>query len=258
MSTLRGDGVTVDLGGTRIVDGADLHVGPGEWLSIVGPNGAGKSTLLRAVLGLVDAAGTITVDGVDVSELTPRERARRLAYLPQAPSDPPGMRVIDYVLLGITPRLGVGAWPGPAEGAEALAALAGFGLDGLADRQVSSLSGGERQLTLVARALVQQASVLVLDEPTTALDLGHQQDMLAAIDHLRADRGVAVIVTMHDLSLAADRATEVMMLADGRVVARGDATAVLQPERIRRHYGADVDVVTHDGRLVVIPAAGRR
>lgn len=245
--------VTVDLGRRRIVDGVDLRVDAGQWLSVIGPNGAGKSTLLRALLGLVPHGGSISVDGDDVGAMTRRERARRLAYLPQSPATPEGMRVLDYVLLGVNPRLARGVWPGEAEGAEAQAALGQFGLGDLASRWVSSLSGGERQLALVARALVQRARTLILDEPTTALDIGHQVEVLDAVDDLRRRNGVTVIATMHDLGLAGEHADHMLLLAGGRVVAGGRPAEVLDPVLIGRHYGASVDVIVHDGRHVVVP-----
>jgi iron complex transport system ATP-binding protein len=245
--------VTVELGGRRVVDGVDLRVDTGQWLSIIGPNGAGKSTLMRALLGLVTHGGSISIDGEDGRDMSRRERARRLAYLPQSPATPEGMRVLDYVLLGVNPRLARGAWPGGAEAAEAEAALAQFGLADLAGRWVSSLSGGERQLALVARALVQRASTLILDEPTTALDLGHQLEVLEAVDDLRRHNGVTVIATMHDLGLAGEHADHMVLLAGGRVVAGGSPAEVLDPALISRHYGASVDVIVHDGRHLVVP-----
>ncbi len=245
--------VTVELGDRRVVEGVDLRVDAGGWLSIIGPNGAGKSTLLRALLGLVPHGGSIAIDGHDAHDMSRRQRAQRLAYLPQSPAIPEGMRVLDYVLLGVNPRLARGAWPGGAEAAEARAALAQFGLADLARRWVSSLSGGERQLALVARALVQRASTLILDEPTTALDLGHQVEVLEAVDDLRRRNGVTVIATMHDLGLAGEHADHMVLMAGGRVVAGGSPAEVLDPGLISRHYGASVDVIVHDGRHLVVP-----
>ncbi len=245
--------VTVELGDRPVVESVDLRVDAGGWLSIIGPNGAGKSTLLRALLGLVPHGGSIAIDGHDAHDMSRRERARRLAYLPQSPAIPEGMRVLDYVLLGVNPRLARGAWPGEAEAAEARTALAQFGLADLAGRWVSSLSGGERQLALVARALVQRASTLILDEPTTALDLGHQVQVLQAVDDLRRHNGVTVIAAMHDLGLAGEHADHMVLLAGGRVVAGGSPAEVLDPALISRHYGASVDVIVHDGRHLVVP-----
>jgi iron complex transport system ATP-binding protein len=131
--------------------------------------------------------------------------------------------------------------------------MAQFGLADLAGRWVSSLSGGERQHALVARALVQRASTLILDEPTTALDLGHQLEVLEAVDDLRRHNGVTVIATMHDLGLAGEHADHMVLLAGGRVVAGGSPAEVLDPALISRHYGASVDVIVHDGRHLVVP-----
>ena len=225
---LRARDVGVALGGTPIVTGVSLDVPAGTWLTVVGPNGAGKSTLLRALAGLVAASGTVELGGEPTAGLRRREWARRVAFVPQDPVVPPGMSVGGYVLLGRTPHLG----PLGREGARDLAVVARtleqLDLTAFADRPLETLSGGERQRAIVGRALAQQAPVLLLDEPTTALDVGHQQDLLELVDRL-------------------------LLLDHGEVVVTGPPEEVLTQENLARFYGARVRVLLDGGALVVVP-----
>ncbi|HUQ40780.1 MAG TPA: ABC transporter ATP-binding protein [Acidimicrobiales bacterium] len=253
MTTVRARDVGVVLGGCAVLSAIDLEVAAGEWLSIVGPNGAGKSTLLRAIAGLVDASGTIEVGGADVRGLTRRGRARQVALVPQAPVVPPGMTVGDYVLLGRTPHLGALGAPGGRDLALAHDVTTRLDLDGFVDRALSSLSGGERQRAFLARALTQAAPVLLLDEPTTALDVGHQQQVLDLIDALRRDGALTVLSTMHDLTLAGQYADRLALLDAGRMVSVGTPGEVLTEANVHRYYGARVRVVNDGGRSYVLP-----
>ncbi|HEX5614408.1 MAG TPA: ABC transporter ATP-binding protein [Acidimicrobiia bacterium] len=245
----------VVLGGASVIHDVTFAVAPGEWLSVVGPNGAGKSTLLRACAGLVGASGDIELDGTPLSTLGARARAQRVALVPQVPVVPAGVTVVEYVLLGRTPHI-------PFLGSEddddldaVHAALALLDLVAFAARDVDSLSGGERQRVLLARALAQDTPLLLLDEPTTALDIGHQQDVLDLVEHLRHTRALTVVSTMHDLTLAGQYADRLVLLDRGRLVDEGPAAHVLTEANVARHYGARVRVL-HDehGGLVVIPA----
>src|SRR5581483_2368555 len=177
-SALAARSVSVSLGGRRAVDSVSLAVERGEWLSLIGPNGAGKTTLLRAIAGLVRYDGEIELGGVAARRLGRREVARRVAVVPQAPLMPAGMGVREYVLLGRTPYVSYTGKEGFGDHAAAERALRRLDLDGLAERQLGSLSGGERQRAVLARALAQEAPLLLLDEPTSALDAGRQQDVL--------------------------------------------------------------------------------
>jgi iron complex transport system ATP-binding protein len=250
---IRAEGVTVDLGGTRVLDGVDLAVGDGEWLSIVGPNGAGKTTLLRWLAGLVHGAGVLHVAGRPASALRRRQRARLVAMVPQAPVVPEGMTVADYVLLGRTPHIRPLAVEGPADLAAAHEALVHLELVDFADRVVSTLSGGERQRVLIARALAQGSPVVLLDEPTTALDVGHQQQVLELVDDLRRAHGLSVVSTMHDLTLAGQYAERLVLLDGGRVVVEGSADEVLTEANLARYYGARVRIIHDGGRPVILP-----
>ncbi|MEV4637955.1 ABC transporter ATP-binding protein [Actinoplanes sp. NPDC049548] len=246
-------GLRVRLGGALVVDGVDLDVADGEWVTIIGPNGAGKSTVLRAVGGLVAYEGTVLLGGTALDRLPRRERARTLATVAQSPVVPPAMLVYDYVLLGRTPYI-------PALGRESdsdLAAvdevLGALDLHPFAGRRLETLSGGERQRVFLARALAQGAGILLLDEPTSALDIGHQQEVLELVDRLRAERGLTVLATMHDLSTAGEYADRMVLLAAGRVVARGTARDVLTEELLAEHYRVRVKVFDGGHGPVVVP-----
>ena len=246
-------GVTVAIDGRTIVDGCDLTVGAGDWVTILGPNGAGKTTLLRALAGLVPSTGRIELDGTPLRDLSPRARARAVALVPQVPVLPAAMTVAHYVLLGRTAHLG----PLGRETQRDLdlvdEALTRLDLDGLADRTLDTLSGGERQRAVLARGLAQGATLLFLDEPTTALDIAHGQETLELVDDLRRRLGLTVVSTMHDLTLAAQYADHLVLLADGRIALSGPAVQVLTGPQLAHHYGARVDVIRHRGNLVVVP-----
>ncbi len=249
-------GVTVVLGGARILDGVDIEVASGEWLSLVGPNGAGKTTLLRFVCGLVTGTGDLLLDGQPAAGLSRRQRAGRLALVAQAPVVPPGIAVADYVLLGRTPHIPTLAVEGPDDLAAVHQALRQLDLLDFADRALATLSGGERQRVFLARALAQEASILLLDEPTTALDVGHQQQVLELVDQLRHDHGLTVVSTMHDLTLAGQYADRLVLLHDGRVVVSGRAADVLTEAHLALYYDARVRIVDDGGRPVVLPCRG--
>jgi iron complex transport system ATP-binding protein len=250
-------GVAVEHGGRTVLHPIDLDIEAGAWLGIVGPNGAGKTTLLRALAGTVPHDGALALGGEATDGLRPRERARLLAVAPQQPTIPAGVTVSDYVLLGRTPHI-------PLLGSETAHDLAVVGevlalldLTGLAPRELATLSGGERQRAVIARALAQEAPVLVLDEPTTALDIGHQQQVLALVDDLRHERRLTVVSAMHDLTLAAQHADRFVLLHEGRVAARGSAREVFTPDTVRRVFDATVTVLDDDGDLVIVPRRGR-
>ena len=247
----------VTLDGARVLRGVDLAASRGEWLNVIGPNGAGKTTLLRAVLGLVSFDGQIVIDGLD-SERRRSARARKLAYVPQTPVIPPGMLVADYVLLGRTPHRGVFAAETADDRRIASDVLDRLDLGGFGDRTVQSLSGGERQRAVMARALAQQADVLLLDEPTTALDLGHQQDVLELVEALRRERGLTVIATLHDLTLAARYGDRIAILAQGRVAETGPPAEVLTVQNIATHFEATVRIVDDPEGPVIVPTAAAK
>jgi iron complex transport system ATP-binding protein len=244
--------VAVTAGGR--LEGVTLEVPAGGWTILIGPNGAGKSTLLRAVAGLVEHDGTVAVGGRDLRTLSPRRRALLLASVPQSPLLPPDMTVAEYVLLGRTAHLGPLGRTGAADRRAAGAAAERLDLGALAGRRLGALSGGERQRAVLARAVAQEAPVLLLDEPTSALDVGRQQEALELVGELRAERGLTVLGAMHDLTLAGQYAERLALLDGGRLVAHGPPGEVLTEERIAAHYRARVQVLQVEAAPVVIPA----
>jgi len=253
MSGIELSSVTVVLGGRPVVDRIDLSVLEGEWVAVIGPNGAGKTTLLRAIARLVPFAGSIELGGRPTAAMRRSELSRLVAVVPQEPSTPPWMTVGEYVLLGRTPHLGPLAKEGRRDLEAAARALERLDLSGFDERPLGTLSGGEKQRVVVARALAQEARIILLDEPTAALDIGHQQQALDLLDVLRVESGLTLVAAMHDLTLAAQYAERMVLLDQGRAVADGLPRDVLTEETIARHYGASIDVVPVDGRVAVIP-----
>lgn len=236
-----------------MVDGVDMSVGEGEWLALIGPNGAGKTTLLRAIARLVPFTGSIEIGGRSIGALRRSELSRLVAVVPQEPSTPPWMTVAEYVLLGRTPHLGPLAKEGLRDREAAARALVRLDLLGYEERRLGTLSGGEKQRVVVARALAQEARIVLLDEPTAALDIGHQQQALDLLDLLRGESGLTLVAAMHDLTLAAQYADRMVLLDEGRVAADGVPRDVLTEALIASHYGASIDVVPVGGRIAVVP-----
>lgn len=252
MTKLTVRGLQVDLDHKAIVHNIDLEVGVGQWICIIGPNGAGKSSLLKALAGIIPSTGEILIDDSNLRDLSERDRACWIAYVAQEPVMPAGMRVFDYVLLGRTAHLKMLATESPKDLEIASYVIAELDLDSFVDRDVATLSGGERQRVAIARALAQASPIILLDEPTTALDVGYQQEVLELIDKLRNEKKIAVISTMHDLTVSGLYPDRLMLLAQGNVVVSGTAETVLTPENIAKHYGAKVTVIAHESGPVVI------
>jgi len=253
LTALALDRVSVSLGGVRVVDALSCAVEPGEWVALIGPNGAGKTTALRAISGLVAYDGAIRVLRDDARSIARKELARRIALVPQVPLIPGDVTVREYVLLGRTPHVGYFASERRSDHDAVDAALEQLDLVPFARRRLDTLSGGERQRATLARALAQDAPLLLLDEPTAALDMGRQQQVLEIVDRLRASRNLTVVSTMHDLTLAGQYADRLLLLDSGRLVASGVAEDVLTRELITEHYGAEVLVV--DGAVVPVRPA---
>jgi iron complex transport system ATP-binding protein len=239
---LRAENLRVVLDGREVLADVTATVPPGSWLAVIGPNGAGKSTLLKAIMGLVPHDGAVLLDGESAHRHGHRARARLIAYAPQAPSMPPGMTVFDYALLGRTPYIRYLGREGRADRDATASALDRLDLTALAARPLGHLSGGERQRVVLARALTQATPVLLLDEPTTALDLGHQQQVLELVDHLRLADGLTVITTLHDLGLAAQYADSILLLSGGRPAASGPPADVLTESLLAEHFAATATV----------------
>jgi iron complex transport system ATP-binding protein len=246
--------LSVSLDRTPVLHGVTCTAAAGGWLALIGPNGAGKSTLIRAAAGLVAYQGTVRLDGTDVRSLRLRDRARLMAYVPQEPVLPPDMTVEQYVLLGRTAHLGYLGGPGRHDRERAAAALERLDVARFARRRLARMSGGERQRVVLARALATEPALLLLDEPTSMLDVGHQQQVLELVDRLRRESGLTVLCTLHDLTAAGQYADQLVLLHEGRVAATGPAASVLTAELIAAVYAARVSVTAgQDGRPVVSP-----
>ena len=222
-----------------IITDLDFSVAPGEMLAVVGPNGAGKSSLLRCLYRFHrPSSGTVSIDGENIWRLRPRVLAQRVATVLQEPASDFGMTVAEIIELGLTPHLErfTATDNGPVE--EALAVMK---LEALAPRDFTSLSGGEKQRVMIARALVQKPDLLILDEPTNHLDIRHQLEVLA----LLADLPTTVIVSLHDLALASAHADRVLVLDHGRQVQLGAPLDVLTPETIRRTFAVEAAIDAH-------------
>ena len=248
------EGVRADVGGRTLLAGLDFAVRPGEVVGLIGRNGVGKTTLLRiASAALVPAAGRVLLGGEDVTRLARRPLARRLALVPQDIHVPFPFRVGELVLMGRAPHQSLLGLESESDVERALEALDRLGIGSLADREITSLSGGERQLTLFARALVQDPEILLLDEPTAFLDLKHRVEVLAEVRAFAA-RGRAALVVSHDLSLAARTCDRVVLLGEGGIVAVGTPAEVLQTEPLRRAFDIEAEsFAAPDGQTVVVP-----
>jgi iron complex transport system ATP-binding protein len=258
VSTITARALSVQYGSVSAVRGLDLDVAAGEWLTLVGPNGAGKSSILRAIARLTPFGGRINIDSDSVMSLGGGRLARRVAMVPQAPHMPSGMTLSQYVMLGRSPHLGYLGREGKRDVAAVSAILERLSLGDLAARTVEQLSGGERQRAAIGRALAQEAPILLVDEPTTSLDVARQQEVLELIDEIRAARGLTVVAAMHDLTLAGQYADRLALLVSGEIVLTGKPHEVLTEAIIFSHYGANVRVIEHDGTgRAVVPVRRR-
>ena len=230
--------LTVRLGGRAVLDHVAVTFRAGEVTAVVGPNGAGKSTLLSCLAGLRRPdLGGVSLDGRSIAALDDRERARRIGYLPQTPEIAWRLDVHTFVRLGRTAHRGLfGESPNDAEAVDR--ALDSTQMTAFAERDVTSLSGGERARALIARALAGEPAWLLADEPLTGLDLGHQLDAAQLLRRVAAS-GVGVVATLHDLAFAARAADRIMVLADGRVLADGPPSEALTPDVLATAYAVD-------------------
>ena len=245
----------VAYGHREVLRGVDLDVAPGDVVGLVGPNGGGKTTLLRAITRVVPSKGRVSIGGDDVTSLNARELARRVAVVPQDPTLPVGFTALEVVVMGRTPHLSFLEQESAADRRKAEDALAILGAQALADRPVDELSGGERQNVVIARALVQEAPLLLLDEPTANLDIGHQAGIARLLRRLAAERNAGILAALHDLTLASLYCDRLVLIASGEVVAEGAPSDVLTVENVRRAYGTEVMVLRPEGLRgpVIIP-----
>ncbi len=233
-----------------VLEDVGFSLDAGRILAILGPNGAGKTTLLRCINGLITPGqGVVRVEDADILRLHPAEVARRLGYVAQR-NEANRVKVFDAVLLGRKPHM---VWsPSKTDLSKASGALERLGLNPLALRYLDELSGGELQKVCIARALVQEPSVLLLDEPTSSLDLKNRLDILALIRRIVREHRMAAIMTLHDINLGFRFADHLLFLKQGRVFAHAEPHAV-EANTIKEAYGVEVDIIRHNGQIVVIP-----
>jgi iron complex transport system ATP-binding protein len=240
------ENLTVSYGSRCVLHEVSLQVERGQVLALIGPNGAGKSTLVRAVSGILPtAAGSVRLDGKNLLALPSMQRACQVAVVPQAVTLPPAFTAWETVLLGRTPYLNFLGQVSGADEEIARSALRRVDALGLSGRRVGELSGGEQQRVLLARALAQSTPVMLMDEPTSHLDLQHQVALMELARNLAHEDQLMLLVALHDLNLAARYADTLVLLVDGHITSRGSASYVLTPGSIASAYGLDVDILPH-------------
>jgi iron complex transport system ATP-binding protein len=243
---LRFEDVSIGYGERVVLRDVSLDVPAGEMVAVVGPNAVGKSTLVRAASGILPPmTGMVRIGEKSLASMSPEERARHVAVVPQAVRLPPAFTTFSMVLMGRTPYLGWFERENESDKHIAMQALQRVGLTTDAHRKVGELSGGEQQLALIARALAQEASVIILDEPTAHLDLRHQDVVLKLVRKLAEKDGLTVMITLHDLNLVSRFCDRVALLSDGGIRKQGVPAEVLTPEELAAVYGIAIHVMPH-------------
>jgi iron complex transport system ATP-binding protein len=252
-------GLSIGYQRTVVAREIEVSVAPGEVVCLLGPNGSGKTTLFKTLLGLIRRMeGAVSVAGRDIDAWPRQDLARQVAYVPQAHISVFPYAVRDMVVMGRTAHLGLFSSPGEADRKRADDALAGLGIAHLAEREYSRVSGGQRQLALIARALVQDAPAIIMDEPTASLDFGNQALVLSEVKRL-ARSGLGIVLSTHDPDHAFAAGSRVLLLHEGRVLADGAPKEVLTKARLEQVYGVPVDIETlADGRVTCVPRLNER
>ena len=258
---LRVDNVSFSYDGAQarlVLERVSFDVRARTIVGLLGPNGSGKTTLLRLMSGTLSALeGRVTIDGADAAKLPRRDLARQIALVPQDTQTTFDFTVLDMVLMGRYPHLGTFELEDTRDLAIARDALAAVGTGALQSRQFGTLSGGEKQRVVIAAALAQAANALLLDEPTASLDLRYQIEIGGLLTRLNRERGTTMVLSTHDLNLAAALCSELVLLREGHVVASGPVGEVLTPANIRAVYDVEADIEFHPraGRMMVVPIA---
>lgn len=245
----------VEVDAKVLLGDVSLNIEKGQWVTVVGPNGAGKTTLVESIAGVRKvSAGAVLIEGKNVAKLNERERARLVAFVPQHPVVPGGMSTRDYVALGRTAHHGVLRALSASDRSAVDSVMDRLSLSSFAERDVSTLSGGERQRVVLARALAQATPVIVLDEPTTGLDLRHQFDCLNLLRREVRENSLTIVATLHDLTLAGQFADRLALLNEGSLVANGPSAHVVRSSELSRAYQMELRVLDVDGADVVVPS----
>ncbi|TLF77462.1 ABC transporter ATP-binding protein [Nocardia cyriacigeorgica] len=257
---LSADGVTLGYGERVIVDGLSLDIAPGVITTVIGPNGCGKSTLLRSLGRLLKpSAGQVLLDGKAISSMKTKDVARIVGMLPQTPVAPEGLTVADLVARGRHPHQSwIRQWSATDE-SEVLTALEQTGIADLAHRSLDELSGGQRQRAWISMALAQGTDILLLDEPTTYLDLAHSLEVLDLVDRLHDELGRTVVMVLHDLNLAIRYSDQLIVMRDGRIIAKGAPADIIDAELLREVFGLEATVLEDpmSGRPMIVPIGTR-
>lgn len=241
------ESIEVSYGAQKVLGPVSIRADSGEWVGVIGPNGAGKSTLLKTAVGLVEHGGTVALGNGSAKP------GRDIAWMPQRPHLPDEMGVADYVMLGRTPHIGYLGSEGATDRRAVSNALDRLALEAFERRPLATLSGGEAQRVLFARALAQEAPVLLLDEPTASLDIGHAIEVLEVVDRLRHEEGLTVVTAVHDLTLAGRFADRLVLISDGLVVADDEPPKVLTEDLLSHHYGSGIRVIPDADGPTVVP-----
>ncbi|MEC3918515.1 ABC transporter ATP-binding protein [Nocardia sp. CDC160] len=258
--TLAAENITLGYGERVIVDGLSVDIAPGVITTVIGPNGCGKSTLLRSLGRLLKPkSGRVLLDGKAISTMKTKDIARIVGMLPQTPVAPEGLTVADLVARGRHPHQSwLRQWSADDE-AEVAAALAQTGIADLAGRTLDELSGGQRQRAWISMALAQGTDILLLDEPTTYLDLAHSLEVLDLVDRLHDDLGRTIVMVLHDLNLAIRYSDRLIVMNSGRIVAQGRPADIIEPDLLREVFGLRAEVLEDpvSGRPMIVPIGTR-
>ncbi|HSE83850.1 MAG TPA: ABC transporter ATP-binding protein [Thermodesulfobacteriota bacterium] len=251
---IEGEDINFSYDGTEVLKGISITISKGKWVGLLGANGAGKSTLLKIISGILSPkSGKLLYKTEEIRRLDKREVAKKIAYVPQSSSFSFPFTVAEIVLMGRAPYFGKFEFEREKDWEIARQAMETVGIGHLQNRLVTEISGGEKQLTSLARALAQEPEVMVLDEPTTSLDLKHRTEIMKLLAKLKYEQSVSIIWATHDIFTALFYFDEIIMLKDGKVFAAGNTEEVLTEEILATVYGIDVTVRKENGRIFVLP-----
>ena len=255
MTLLKIENLSIWAGKKALLESINLEFHPRSWVSVIGPNGAGKTTLVEAISGVLSVPkATVSLGERDITSLSERERAKLVSFVPQSPVIPKGISLYQYLSLGRTAYQGAWRTVGPEDRRIVEEVADRLEIGQILSQEFSSLSGGERQRGILARALVQEASVLVLDEPIAGMDIRHQLGTLDLLRREVEEQDICIISTLHDLTLAGQYADRLVVLDRGQVALDGSASEIIRNPQLSTIYGARLEVVTIDGAELVIPA----